>query len=269
MVEAARPDSGRTRAAGRADCADVRARRVAARLVGRDQPDSGADGGAIEVLTKMSDSVNSDLKWYTALSAQKNAHPRCPFATAGSCPRFYQSLALLGRAGSTSIEPEEDERLLKKWQKNDLWPKTREQETSILGSENESKLFNHFCPEVSYERFGYFASFLGRYADTLDSELAQERLSREGIPTEDWRWYWASVVSMHYTDCPLYSVLAHRAGIPLGSSGGSFSSAPKASEPAVRKGVTLVRVFLAAPSDIEKEIGIVSNVIQEWNNTHS
>ena len=53
-----------------------------------------------------------DLEWYLAISNKNNSSPRCPFATIESCPRFYQSLSLLGSAGSTSIEKSEDEPLL-------------------------------------------------------------------------------------------------------------------------------------------------------------
>lgn len=133
--------------------------------------------------------------------------PRCPFATVESCPRFYQSLSLLGSAGSTAIDSSEDKRLLEKWKKNDLWPKTREQETIISGN---NKFFDKFCPEVAFERFGYFASYLGRYSGELDHDLAHEQLGKIGASSEDYRWAWSSVAPMHYTECPLYSVLLYR-----------------------------------------------------------
>jgi hypothetical protein len=136
-----------------------------------------------------------------------SAPPRCPFATVESCPRFYQSLSLLGSAGSTAIENSEDNRLLEKWKSSDLWPKTMEQETIIYG---DNKFFDKFCPEVAFERFGYFASYLGRYSDELDHDLAYENLSKIGASSEDYRWAWSSVTSMHYTECPLYSVLSYR-----------------------------------------------------------
>lgn len=133
--------------------------------------------------------------------------PRCPFATVESCPRFYQSLSLLGSAGSTAIDSSEDERLLEKWKTSDLWPKTREQETIIYGN---NKSFDKFCPEVAFERFGYFASYLGRYSDELDHDLAHEQLGKIDASSEDYRWAWSSVISMHFSECPLYSVLLYR-----------------------------------------------------------
>ena len=148
-----------------------------------------------------------DLNWYLAISKKNNGSPRCPFATVESCPRFYQSLSLLGSAGSTSIDQAEDKRLLEKWKSSDLWPKTREQETSISGN---NKFFDQFCPEVAFERFGYFASYLGRYSDELDHDLAHKKLGEIGASSKDYRWAWSSVAPMHFTECPLYSVLLHR-----------------------------------------------------------
>ena len=133
--------------------------------------------------------------------------PRCPFSSAGTCPRYYQSLSLLKDAGSTAIEPKEDQRLLKYWEKSELWPKTGEQATTI--AENQSHFWT-FCPEVAFDRFGYFASSLNAYADEIDHDLAHKKLGRERAPTKDWRWAWASINPMHYAECPLYSVLEHR-----------------------------------------------------------
>ena len=148
-----------------------------------------------------------DLNWYLAISKKINSFPRCPFATVESCPRFYQSLSLLGSAGSTSIDQSEDKRLLEKWKTSDLWPKTREQETIIYGN---NKFFGQFCPEVAFERFGYFASYLGRYSDELDHDLAHKKLGEISASSKDYRWAWSSVTPMHFTECPLYSVLLHR-----------------------------------------------------------
>ena len=147
-----------------------------------------------------------NLNWYLSISKKIGVPPRCSFATVESCPRFYQSLSLLGSAGSTAIESSEDKRLLKKWKKSDLWPKTMEQETIIYGN---NKFFDRFCPEVAFERFGYFALYLGRYSDEIDHDLAHENLGKIGASSKDYRWAWSSVTSMHYTECPLYSVLLH------------------------------------------------------------
>lgn len=152
--------------------------------------------------------IKPNLPWYLSVSKKMGVSPRCPFATVEACPRFYQSLSLLGRTGSTTeIDSLEDKRLLEKWEKNDLWPKTREQETSISGN---GKFFDKFCPEVSFDRFGYFASFLGKYSDEIDHDLAHDQLGKICADSEDYRWVWSAVTSMHFTECPLYSVLLYR-----------------------------------------------------------
>lgn len=82
-----------------------------------------------------------------------------------------------------------------------------EYETAIFG---EGFQFSNFCPEVTYDRFRLFASYLSRYSDQIDRDAAHEELAKGKAVPEDWRWSWQSVSPMHYTECPLYSVLKNR-----------------------------------------------------------
>ena len=149
-----------------------------------------------------------DLKWYSDISADKNLAPRCPYASVHRCPRYYQSISLLGDAGGfTRIERQEDDRLLAQWERSDLWPVVAEQKTSIMGPLNDPRIFSNFCPEVSFDRFRWFAVFLARYADDTDVDVAHRNLSEDGAQSGDWRWSWGSITPMHYSDCPLYSPL--------------------------------------------------------------
>lgn len=81
-------------------------------------------------------------------------------------------------------------------------------------------LFTQMCPEVSYERFGWFAVQLIGYHDEVDRERGWKRLEAElahkhNVDKEfiqigdypDWRWGWESLAPRHYTECPLYSPL--------------------------------------------------------------
>jgi hypothetical protein len=156
---------------------------------------------------------NPDLNWYREISERKFLRePRCPFASVEKCPRFYQSLSLLGTAGSTAIDKSEDERLLKKWETHYLWPKTAEQETAIFSSEERPFMYSRFCPEVLFERFGLFVSELAEYADGVDRDSAQRALDREGAATDSWQRRWPQLTPMHYSDCPIFSTLLHDPG---------------------------------------------------------
>lgn len=179
-----------------------------------------------------------DIDWYSRHSENKNVQPRCPFATVEICPRYYQSLSLLGNAGSTSIDDKEDERLKKFWEKSDLWPKTGEYETSISGPTGNPRIFSNYCPEITYDRFGYFASFIAGYADEIDNDQAVRQLSKINAPQNDWRWYWGALTALHYTNCNLYSTLDYRSKInrfPFGLD--------KALEEISRNNMTLDKIF--------------------------
>ncbi|MBD3322389.1 MAG: hypothetical protein GF350_14910 [Chitinivibrionales bacterium] len=116
---------------------------------------------------------------------------------------------MLGEAGiTTKIDPDDDDDLQAMWENTEYWPKIGEHATSIAGPENQTKHFSKFCPEVSYEVFGLFVSALYKYADEIDRGNVEKLLSNLGRSfAKDWRWEWAYVHPMHYSECNLYSVL--------------------------------------------------------------
>jgi hypothetical protein len=150
-----------------------------------------------------------DFDWYSAESKRLRLVPRCPFANADACPRYFQSLSLLGTVGHTPISKEEDARLLAKWKHSPLWPSTAEQAASVTGPEDRLESLNNFCPEVAFDRYGYFTSHLGRYADEVDSGCAHERLKREGAEQNHPSWQWGTYTPQHFSACPLHAPLAH------------------------------------------------------------
>ena len=150
-----------------------------------------------------------DFEWYTSESAEKGmSTPRCPFATTERCPRYYQSLSLMGDAGSTRLDPKEDKRLLKRWRKSELWPRTAQQETALFSVSGEPHIFTRFCPEVVYDRFGWFATSLAAYPGEVDQGLAHAALGSKNADRGDWRWTWAQMTPMHYSECPLFSLVS-------------------------------------------------------------
>lgn len=131
-----------------------------------------------------------DLIWYSHVSSEKKLLTRCPFATVEACPRYFQSLSLLAETGATAIPAAEDARLLKKWKSSDLWPRTAEQGTSVLRSDSTLSMVSNFCPEVTFERFGYFSTFLSAYSDGIASEAAHRMLARDKAEPNNPRWQW-------------------------------------------------------------------------------
>ena len=151
--------------------------------------------------------VYPDIDWYTGISKQKHIQPRCPYANVHRCYRYYASIYLLGEAKITTKMDEKKIHELKRfWGKSQLFPVLAEQDTAISGPKGKTTGFSNFCPEVSYDVFGLFAVSLHKYVDEIDIETAHKHLRENAYP-KDWRWNWASVSPLHYSDCPLYSQL--------------------------------------------------------------
>lgn len=150
------------------------------------------------------ETIVPNIDWYSSASSQKKLPPRCPYANVDRCPRYYESISLLGSAGiTTAIDPGEEKRLLKKWKKSEYWPKVREHESSIWNNKD----LHNFCPEVAFDVFGLFASELHRYADEMDTDAAHAQLSKKGSSSNDPHWQWAQITPLHYSECRLYSQL--------------------------------------------------------------
>jgi hypothetical protein len=193
-----------------------------------------------------------NLSWYLRRSREANVTPRCPFASVERCPRYYQSLSLLGGAGSTKIERREDDRLFELWKSSDLWPRTREAATSISGG-GRSNCYAQFCPEVSYERFGVFATTLADFGDEIDRDVTHQQLSLSREPAGSWRWRWAGLDPMHFTECPIYSPLVHRPGLKSPGDG------TKPSEM-----VTLKPALWGMSVDLKEVWGRAKKWIRQW-----
>ena len=155
--------------------------------------------------------VIADMEWYKKKSEEKGVSTHCPFATVELCPRYYQSLSLLNSTGSTKMNEKDDKKLLKKWKKSDLWPKIDEQATLVSKADGRFSTASNYCPEVMYDRFGVFAKFISSFADEIDQATMHNQLNKIQVPINDARWHWNHVEPLHYTDCPLYSVLKNRA----------------------------------------------------------
>lgn len=172
-----------------------------------------------------------DFAWYSAESRKQGLPPRCPIAHAELCPRYWQSLDALGRkrhGGITEISPERSALLQRKWKSFE----------AVIAEEEpvaDEKSVDHFCPEVSYEIYGYFASFLHEFIDDIDRDAVWKMHERNGTTNQfDARWNW--IAPCHYTQCREYSIHATFAtGRPSKTSSRPGEVSPK------RRGEVLAR----------------------------
>jgi len=150
--------------------------------------------------------VHPDLDWYREKSLKNGVSTRCPYANMRTCPRYYFTWSLLGEYDiATKMDEVEDEKILAMWKESPLFPSLGEQDTYISGCDGRMSSMSNACPEVSYDVFGLFASFLSRYSDEVDISEAHKRLEAEATVSSDWRWNWQFVHQAHYFDCSLYS----------------------------------------------------------------
>lgn len=146
-----------------------------------------------------------DSSWYRKKSSEADAPFSCPYANVHKCLRYYASIYMLGEVKMiTSIRGDKKADLDAFWEESGLLPVIDEDDTGICGSEGKSSLFSNFCPEVSFTYFRYYASYLAKYADEIDSDIGHRIAERENI-TNDWRYEWASVTGCHFLDCSVYS----------------------------------------------------------------
>ncbi|MCF1486388.1 hypothetical protein LZ838_03300 [Pseudomonas sp. AA27] len=112
---------------------------------------------------------------------------------------------MLGTANiTTKINEEKIAYLDSFWASTGLLPIIDEDCTGISTSNGKLASLSNFCPEVTFTYFGYYASYMTKYADEIDREIGCAIAEREKIPN-DWRFIWATVTPCHFTDCKLYS----------------------------------------------------------------
>lgn len=160
-------------------------------------------------------------EWYFQESARTNQKtPRCPFAQPDLCPRYFDSLSYSGKLGATEMDLNDSKRLKAKWRNSPPFALLKEQLPSVQGADGTWSTVTNFCPEVTYDLRGVFASMLGSYVDEIDRDHAHARLSRQGAPSNDPSWSWGYITALHYTSCPTFSVLAGAGSIGQGSQQG-------------------------------------------------
>ena len=147
------------------------------------------------------------LQWYMALGTAEGMSKHCPYATLKRCPRYYQSIDLVGEVG-IAVPMTEEATLdhLRYWKASDLWPHSVEMATYVTES-----AFSNFCPEVTLRYFDVAADHLASHGDEFDKEARHSRLKGENVPAGSPRWAW-DFRPQHYSECSLYSILSLRNG---------------------------------------------------------
>lgn len=153
------------------------------------------------------DSINPTIEWYKSISAKYNLTPRCPFANIYKCPKYYDSLYCLEGTGATSMTDQDIEELNKYWKEKKLKFGLKEEMPGVARNVDEFSFLTNFCPEVTFLRFGYFASKLSEFANEIDRDIKHKELGKRNIDHDDWRWYFQDLTPQHYTDCSFYSIL--------------------------------------------------------------
>ena len=154
--------------------------------------------------------MNPDFSWYSKVSKEKCVSPRCPHAAPQKCNKYYASIYLLGELGvTTKISEYKKVELDNYWKDSDIIPLIDEYEPTVTYSDSKSlDSLSNFCPEVSFDIYGLFTTYMHRYIDDIDREHVHSRLIREGNK-DDWRWSWMSIKELHFTECDNYSKLPY------------------------------------------------------------
>jgi hypothetical protein len=146
-----------------------------------------------------------DSSWYRSKSIEKDAPFACPYANVHKCHRYYASIYMLGEARIiTSISDENKKALDALWANSGLVPVIAEDDTGISGHEGRWKSFSNFCPEVTFTYFHYYASYLARYVDEIDTDCGHRIAEKENVPN-DWRYEWGSLSACHFLDCTVHN----------------------------------------------------------------
>jgi predicted nucleotide-binding protein len=163
------------------------------------------------------------------------------------------------------MDKHRDDSLQKKWQP--FVSAIREESPGISTVNHELRSLDNFCPEVAYDIFGYFASYLNGYADDIDREADCRAYERERIP-EKFDAAWATITPKHFTECREYSL---RANYPaaLTTTTDVLQLKPGAFKPMVLRrspdpSPIVVRQFLSA-EEIDRAITKLRRRIEETN----
>ncbi|MDP0498692.1 MAG: hypothetical protein Q7P63_01210 [Verrucomicrobiota bacterium JB022] len=155
--------------------------------------------------------IQPNMEWYSKESQKAKVCCRCPFGSYSKCPRYFITAQLLQEMGSVPLDNRVSKKYTDQWKRSNLWDERAEDETSVSGGER--KMLSNACPEVVFDQFGIFATYLYSYpsAEEQDEAIAALQIE-EG--SDDWRLQWYKITPQHYTTCRFFSLLSRQSEEP-------------------------------------------------------
>lgn len=149
--------------------------------------------------------------WYQKQSVKLKLTPRCPFASAKLCPRYFRTLWLFGQHSvveRTSLK--EIEKLEDQLEKSPLFSREFQPQPELWMTNNRTSVtgWRDCCPELAFDAYGVFAS-AGSFMDKEDKRMRHKQLKNEKVHPDDWRWEYFLLTPAHFSECREFSILTH------------------------------------------------------------
>ena len=153
-----------------------------------------------------------NFAWYQKQSKEMKSSPRCPFASANQCPRYFRTLWLFGKSAQVEPMPSiEIEKLEEHFCKSPLFSLESQTGPEVKGGQHTLTVQSwwHCCPEVVFDAYGVFATSGSHLGDKDDTRLWEKDLQNKNVHPDDWRWKYTHLEPAHFSACREYSILVH------------------------------------------------------------
>ena len=149
--------------------------------------------------------------WYQQQSMALKLSPRCPFASAKLCPRYFRTLLLFGKYSVVErMSKAEETKLEEQLEKSPMFSREFQPQPELTVTNNGISVtgFRDCCPELAFDAYRVFAS-AGSFMDKEDERLRHAQLKNEKVHSDDWRWKYSHLEPAHFSECRENSILAH------------------------------------------------------------
>jgi len=152
-----------------------------------------------------------NFDWYQKQSKALKLPPRCPFASAKLCPRYFRTLLLFGQYSVVErMSKAEESKLEAQLEKSPMFSREFQPQPELTVTNNRISVtgFRDCCPELAFDAYRVFAS-AGSFMDKEDERLRHAQLKNEKVHSDDWRWNFFLLEPAHFSGCREFSILAH------------------------------------------------------------